>query len=88
MFILVNDVGSYHLFLPWCDDSVVIESEDNHLLAQLRIAFKGLHTTFTTRNEFVENESISMRLAKGDAFQALAGGWLFQELEVLLERRL
>tara|TARA_Y100000766_G_C18630946_1_gene470730 strand:- start:89 stop:490 length:402 start_codon:yes stop_codon:yes gene_type:complete len=81
MYVLVNDVASYHLFLPWCDDSSVIESKNNKILAQLKIAFKGLQTTLTTQNTVLENKSIDMTLAEGSAFQALSGGWIFLELE-------
>ena len=47
MFDLVADINNYHLFLPWCNNSRIIEitkSDDNteHLIADLEIGYKNL----------------------------------------------
>ena len=47
MFDLVADIDSYHLFLPWCNNSRIIEtskidSDNDHVIADLEIGYKNL----------------------------------------------
>ncbi|MDH3465014.1 MAG: type II toxin-antitoxin system RatA family toxin [Gammaproteobacteria bacterium] len=79
MYALVADVPAYGEFLPWCGGARVDERRSNDLLATIDIAFKGIHKSFTTRNQFVENEWMDMRLVSGP-FSHLHGKWTFTEL--------
>jgi len=79
MYALVADVPAYGEFLPWCGGARVDERRSNDLLATIDIAFKGIHKSFTTRNQFVENEWMDMRLVSGP-FSHLHGIWTFTEL--------
>ena len=83
MYALASDVGRYQEFLPWCSTSRILESEDNHTLAQVGIAYKGWKTTFTTQNHMVEDQSIQMTLDEGVAFEKLEGVWRFKSLDAL-----
>ncbi len=83
MYALASDVGRYQEFLPWCSASRILESGDNHTLAQVGIAYKGWKTTFTTRNHMVEDQSIQMTLDEGAAFETLEGVWRFKSLDAL-----
>ena len=49
MYQLVNDVGAYSEFLPWCRSSKVIESSEQEMIASVEIAKGVLNKTFTTR---------------------------------------
>ena len=47
MFDLVADIDSYDLFLPWCNNSRIIESskidsDNNFVIADLEIGYKNL----------------------------------------------
>jgi ribosome-associated toxin RatA of RatAB toxin-antitoxin module len=79
MFDLVNDVAAYPDFLTWCRSSKVISETPEVLEAELEIAWKVLHKTFTTRNSNDPGKSIELELVSGP-FQSLRGRWLFKPL--------
>ncbi len=79
MYALVADIPAYGEFLPWCGGARIDERHSTDLLATIEIAFKGIHKSFTTRNQFVENEWMDMRLVSGP-FSHLHGKWTFTEL--------
>ena len=76
MFALVTDVVKYPQFLPWCDQSKVLESDENGMLAEIGIAFAGIHQKFTTRNEHVLDRKVDVKLVSGP-FSNLDGHWTF-----------
>jgi len=80
MYELVNDVASYPEFLKWCRSSRVVSDAGDETVAELEIAWKVLHKTFTTRNFLVKGESIQINLESGP-FQALTGKWTFKHLK-------
>jgi ribosome-associated toxin RatA of RatAB toxin-antitoxin module len=77
MFKLVSDIDSYPEFLPWCADAGVLNRADNQLEASLRVGYSALNTQFTTRNEFVAPDWMTMQLLKGP-FSDLKGKWTFE----------
>ncbi len=79
MFALVNDVGRYPEFLPWCTGARVADESDTQRLASLRIARGVLRTEFTTRNTLVKDAQILMHLVDGP-FRNLAGEWHFDAI--------
>ena len=79
MFVLVTDVPSYAQFLPWCDQSEVIQCNDDGMVAKIGMTVGGLRYSFTTRNRHVENRQVSMELVDGP-FSHLSGGWDFKPL--------
>ncbi|MGA2190960.1 MAG: type II toxin-antitoxin system RatA family toxin [Steroidobacteraceae bacterium] len=76
MFALVNDVGRYPEFLPWCAGARVADEPDARRVASVTIARGPLRTEFTTRNTLVRNAQILMELVDGP-FRSLAGAWHF-----------
>lgn len=76
MFRLVTDVALYPEFLPWCDQSRVLESDAHSMLAEVGISLGGLKQTFTTRNTHEQGRSVVMALVKGP-FSDLNGTWRF-----------
>ncbi len=76
MFELVDDVGHYQEFLPWCGGASVLERTDFIVIASVSIAFKGLKQSFTTRNTLTKHEQIAMELVDGP-FRELSGEWRF-----------
>src|ERR1039457_2367978 len=80
MFALVNDVGRYPEFLPWCTGARVADESDTQRLASLRIARGGLRPEVTTRNTLVKDSQILMHLVDGP-FRNLAGEWRFDAID-------
>ena len=79
MYDLVNAVGNYSNFLPWCDASEIHEHTDDTMLATLSIAKGGINKSFTTRNQLSAGQSIQMQLVDGP-FSQLEGVWRFEPL--------
>jgi ribosome-associated toxin RatA of RatAB toxin-antitoxin module len=76
---LVTDVDLYPQFLPWCDKARVVSLEENGMVAEIGIAFSGIHQTFTTRNVHVTNSQVVINLVNGP-FSKLEGEWNFLPL--------
>jgi len=79
MYVLVKDVESYPLFLPWCNDAEVHVRTDDFIEASLELHRGRISKRFRTRNVFRENESLGIELV-GGPFRHMSGGWVFQQL--------
>ncbi|GGP44565.1 MULTISPECIES: SRPBCC family protein [Shewanella] len=79
MYDLVNDVESYHAFLPGCVGGKVLEFDGKTMVASVDVSKAGISKTFTTRNQVVEAKSITLELENGP-FKHLHGLWKFTEL--------
>jgi len=80
MYDLANNVAAYHEFLPWCSDSAVLESDSPCTIARIDVSYKGMKSSFTTKNELIPNQQIYLTLVEGP-FSALEGKWLFDPLD-------
>jgi ribosome-associated toxin RatA of RatAB toxin-antitoxin module len=76
MFALVTAVERYPEFLPWCDQARVVERDEKGMVAEVGIAFAGIHQKFTTRNDQVPGRQVDMKLVSGP-FSNLDGHWTF-----------
>jgi ribosome-associated toxin RatA of RatAB toxin-antitoxin module len=76
MFALVNDVGRYPEFLPWCVDARAEEVSAGERLATVKVARGLLQAEFTTRNMLQAESQILMQLVHGP-FRDLTGLWRF-----------
>lgn len=76
MFDLVVDVASYPAFLPWCDQTQVLSTEEHGMTARIGMAFGGLHKSFTTHNTHVPGRQVQLQLIDGP-FKHLDGVWNF-----------
>ena len=63
MYRLVTDVDQYPQFLPWCDKARVVSHEENGMLAEIGIAFSGIHQTFSTRNVHVVDRQVIIHIS-------------------------
>jgi len=79
MYVLVDDIDAYPLFLPWCRSSKVLSRDDDEVSARIEMAKSGIHKSFTTRNRLQKNKMIEMRLVEGP-FRQLEGFWRFESL--------
>jgi ribosome-associated toxin RatA of RatAB toxin-antitoxin module len=79
MFRLVEDVAEYPKFLPWCPAASVHPLPDGAVEATIEIAYRGVRSSFTTRNVSHYPDSIHLEFLRGP-FKLLAGRWAFQGL--------
>lgn len=79
MYRLVQDVAAYPNFLSWCKDATVHEQTQEQQLATLKVALAGIEQRFTTRNQLIEGERLTMSLVEGP-FKHLSGDWHFEPL--------
>lgn len=79
VFDVVNDVAAYPDFLPWCDQSRVLEASATEMQAQLTIAKGAIRQNFTTLNRLSRPERIDISLIEGP-FSSLEGSWRFTAL--------
>ena len=80
MYRLVNDVGAYPQFLPWCRSATVHIETEVLMEATLELSSRGMSKAFTTRNRLVLNERIEIGLLEGP-FSVLEGAWTFRDLD-------
>lgn len=76
MYDLVVDVASYPKFLPWCQRAEVLSEDGSSNTARLHLSYAGVKHAFTTRNQHVLGESLTMSLVDGP-FSLLDGAWRF-----------
>ena len=79
MFRLVDDIGSYPTFLPWCKSTNIVSRDETEVQASIEMAKAGINKSFTTRNRLHSNELIEMQLVDGP-FKSLHGCWRFDSL--------
>ena len=79
MYTLAADVEAYPEFLPWCNRADVLLRDGELVEAELEMRRGSISKTFKTRNQLVENESITMSLLEGP-FRKLDGVWEFTPL--------
>ncbi len=79
MYELVTAIETYPEFLPWCDRAEVLERHGDGVTARLGLAYMGVRHAFTTRNQHVAGQSVTVQLVDGP-FSLLEGTWLFHEL--------
>lgn len=79
MFDLVNDVGRYPEFLPWCTGARVEDRSDTERVASVKVSRGVLRTEFTTRNILTTDSRIVMNLVDGP-FRDLLGEWRFDPI--------
>ena len=79
MYDLVTGIDRYPEFLPWCSKAELLERSDEAVTARLSMAYAGVRHAFTTRNEHLTDESVTMRLVDGP-FSMLDGVWRFKPI--------
>lgn len=80
MYDIVNNVGSYPDFLPWCGGVKVDKEDGSSMEASILMRGVGLNHWFKTRNSMIPGESIEMVLVEGP-FSKLEGLWSFIPIE-------
>ena len=80
MYALVADIESYGQFLPWCGGTRVLQREPEAITASIAIAYRGVHKSFTTRNQLDPGRGMELKLVDGP-FRHLVGHWRFEPLD-------
>ena len=79
MYALVTAVADYPLFLPWCDHTKVLSTDEAGMTAEIGISFGGIRQSFTTHNAHVDDKQVVINLVDGP-FSKLEGEWNFVPL--------
>jgi len=80
MFALVSDIAAYPQFLPWCSGARILSAGEDVVVAEIEIAYGGVHKSFTTRNLLQRDKMMELRLEHGP-FSHLHGYWRFDALD-------
>lgn len=79
MFVLVDNVAEYPLFLPWCGGASVVVVGESTIHATVHINYLQIKQSFTTENVRQPPNNITMTLQDGP-FRSLDGNWRFTAL--------
>jgi ribosome-associated toxin RatA of RatAB toxin-antitoxin module len=79
MYVLVDRVEDYPLFLPWCGGTELHERTPTRTAATLHINYHGLKSKFSTENTKDEPRLMEIRLTDGP-FAHMEGRWCFTPL--------
>lgn len=79
LFEVVNDVGSYPDFLPWCKDARLLSRTNEQLCGEIVVSKAGVTRAFSTCNQLFPHHRIEIQLKEGP-FRRLDGAWEFTEL--------
>lgn len=74
IYALINDIGAYPGFVPWCTRAVVESRSEREIIATLGVRRGPLSTEFTTRNTLDPDRGVAMELLRGP-FESLHGLW-------------
>lgn len=79
MYDLVDGIDKYADFLPWCNKTTIVSRDEQEVVAELEIAWKGIHKSFSTRNKLYPHHKMDIELVNGP-MRHLEGIWEFQSL--------
>lgn len=79
MFVLVDRVEEYPVFLPWCGGTELIERNHGRTVAAIYINYHGIKAHFSTENDKEPPHLMVIRLRHGP-FERLDGTWSFKPL--------
>ena len=86
MYELVADIDNYREFLPWCNDSKIIEvtnidNEKKTLIADLEIGYKDLVYTYRS-NVLLNNQKLTIKVDfVHGPFKNLDNSWIFKKID-------
>ncbi len=79
VFAVVQDIGSYHEFVPGCDAVEVLSHTPDGIEAAVQVSGKGISERFVTFNTYEQDAWVRMSLREGP-FETLEGEWRFKAL--------
>jgi ribosome-associated toxin RatA of RatAB toxin-antitoxin module len=74
MFDLIEAAEHYPAFLPWCAGTTILARDDSVVAAEIRVDYRGVRFSFTTRNPKRRPEWLGVRLERGP-FRRFEGDW-------------
>lgn len=79
VYALVNDIGHYPAFLPWCAHAEIVSKSETEAVARIDIAARGRRETLVTRNRLTPTSAIALEMVEGP-FRRFEGRWRFTPL--------
>ncbi|CAH8482266.1 unnamed protein product [Schistosoma mattheei] len=77
MFDIAIDVGRYSEFIPWCNQSTVLEQGENNMLACLGVGFPPLSESYMSRITFQRPKHLKSVAQNAGMFHHLINEWHF-----------
>lgn len=78
MFDIASDVSRYSEFVPWCNDSVILKTDDTGaLLVRLGVGFPPISESYTSRVTLVHPKQVKSVALYGQMFNRLINEWNF-----------
>jgi ribosome-associated toxin RatA of RatAB toxin-antitoxin module len=74
MFDLIEAAEHYPAFVPWCVGTTILARDDAVVAAEIRVDYRGVCFSFTTRNPKRRPEWLGVRLERGP-FRRFEGDW-------------
>tara|TARA_R110002110_G_scaffold415748_1_gene654866 strand:+ start:109939 stop:110370 length:432 start_codon:yes stop_codon:yes gene_type:complete len=79
LFDLVNDIEAYPRFMDGCVGAAILQRGEDWMEARLDLAKGGISQSFSTRNEMIDAQQITLELLDGP-FEYFHGRWDFRDL--------
>jgi ribosome-associated toxin RatA of RatAB toxin-antitoxin module len=79
MFDLIEAAEHYPTFLPWCAKAAILTRDDDVVVAQMTVDYRGVQFSFRTRNPKRRPHWMAIHLEQGP-FQHFEGEWRLTEL--------
>ncbi len=80
IFALIEDIGSYPKFLPWCGSARILQDRGEEVVAEIAIAHAAFGKSFSTHNRYQRPKLAEVRLVSGP-FRFLEGLWQLEPIE-------
>jgi ribosome-associated toxin RatA of RatAB toxin-antitoxin module len=81
IFSIISDIEAYPHYMDGCVGACILLAGSDCVEARLDLSKAGIRQSFTTRNQLIEPETITMELVEGP-FRSLNGRWLFDALSL------
>jgi ribosome-associated toxin RatA of RatAB toxin-antitoxin module len=78
MFDLIEAAEFYPAFLPWCTKATILTRDEDVVVAQITVNYRGVDFSFTTRNPKRRPHWMAVHLEQGP-FRRFEGEWRLTE---------
>ena len=84
LYSIIMDITSYPQFLPWCKSIKIISTQNNEIVADVIIEYKGFSAKYTSLITCSKNDQtkiIAIQATGSGPFKFLKSTWKLQEIK-------